>query len=1261
MGQKMPTPRTDDLLERLREVAGRTLRAAGPRYAPSLDPKAPNLAIRPLQRAGVALAHGTALGERARALAADVRSAYDREERFADRFFARRTANLRRLSADLDELASSTAVTERRQVMQCLRRHLRAVREHLSTANDQMWSRLQELDVSTSDAVTDEGRRTRSAERDRVQSWLSSIRRLEEATDEISDFADGREGDLIARKRSVLLIGEWGTGKTHFLCDFALQMIADGTPTLVVLANALRTDVPPLDAIAELTGLADSGAALIAMLDAKARSVGRRALVMIDALNESDREVWRRNLPKLLREIETTDSVGLVVSCRTPFDTSVVTQSARKRMVQLRHPGFEDQEFDAQLEFFEYYGLPALHVPLLTSEFSRPLFLRLMCEGIKDLNKRSQQSQLRDLASGEKSMTYVLERFVKKVGAEVEKNHNLAPASCWQIMKGDPRNCRAGLAGVLAAERREWLAQDEAIREVRAFADANEQAAVSIIESMVAAGLLIEHSRYEDGGYVDVFLLPYQRFSDHLVARHLLDAHLETSSPERVRRCFFKNQRLGAVFILDWWGGEFAEPGIASALMIEFPERMRRLADREGSPTELLQYLPRQRRLVRPVADAFLEGLYWRPLSSIGSGTKMIVEFLLQSPEQDYRSRTYEVLAGLSMRRGHPLGSEWLIARLSSLSIAQRDIEWSEFIRTAEPDSNLHRLLAWAEREEHDKVEWQVASQAIRITALLLTTTDRLVRDRATRALVLMGEACPQRLFQEVPELLAFGDPYIIERVVAACYGVCMRVWTRESSNTAFRRALLRLGTVLLEQILRPDAPHATWHALIRGYAIGVLQILQQVRRGAIDATDRKLLELAPGQAPSPFRAVSQIRKRDIEDPEHAIGMDFGNYTIGGIVDGRSNYDFKHREYAGVRKQIADRMRRLGYSTELFARADKVIAECSEYRREGSRVDRYGKKYSWIAFFEMYGLRRAEARFSDDYYLGPRTSDSDIDPSFPVEIRQWSPPKKDLFASSPVDVSGWIASGETPDYSSILWLPKVDGVIGDWVLLDAAMHEGSGDGREVRGWVTSVFAPPSSVDRLRREVDAGRDLRGTGFAELGADYYTYHGEVPWSARYGSDVRTTRGQPKRLNDRAFDYFDREWRRGVPVENSCRRWSWEDYHSQLNQVGEVIFPAPPMAEALKLRVAGGSSDMLDENGKVATIFRQADGPGFGSRFLYMRRDLVERYASGRNLRVVHAVFVERNVSYKVIRLGLSESLRSLFQAGVHQSSRIIGLEP
>lgn len=926
-------------------------------------------------------------------------------------------------------------------------------------------------------------------------------------------------------------------------------------------------------------------------------------------------------------------------------------------MVQLTHPGFEDQEFDAQLEFFRHYDLPALHVPLLTAEFSRPLFLRLMCEGVRELSKRSQKKKLRDIASGQKSMTYVLEHFVKRVGAEVEAEHGLPSKACWLIMKGEPRKGRAGLAGVLASNRREWMSLDEVVQEVRAFASLTEQGALSVVTSMKAAGLVIEHSRYMDGRYVDVFMLPYQRFSDHVVARHLLDEHLDGSSEVNLRRCFYANKRLGAVFVPNRWGNEFAEPGIASALMIEFPERVKRLAQEGEAPAELLAYLPRQRRLLHPFVNTFLEGLYWRPNSGFTSGTEGLVTLLLDRREPEIRARTYEVVVGLAARADHPLGVDWLHARLDAMAMPDRDIEWSEFLRSLEPDSNVQRLLAWVEREDRAKVDGHTVKRALRILGLLLTTTDRLLRDRATRAMVLLGEAHPRILFELVPDVLPFNDPYVSERMLAAAYGVCMRRLALESPMSAFADDLVVLTRRLLELLLRPGAPHATWHALTRGYAIGILQVLLQLRPRALTRSDRELLALAPGQAPSPFRAVSRIRKADVEDPEHAIHMDFGNYTIGRLIDGRGNYDFKHREYAGVRRQIADRMRRLGYSTGRFNDMDGHIVRHVEYRRDGHRLDRYGKKYSWIAFFEMYGLRNAMGKIDEHALRDPRPSDSDVDPSFPDAIPEWDPSRRGIFDSSAVEIHEWLANGEVPEYESLLRVADIDGQAGDWVLLDAVIHEGVDDGRELRGWVTSVFAPERSVVRLRAEVDAGRDLSDNGFPDLGADYYTYHGEIPWSLAYGSDVRTKRGLPKRVSDRAFNYFEHRWRPGIPVEDSCRRWAWESYHSELNQVGTLAFPAPPIAVALKLRVAGGSSDMIDERGRLATIYREAPGPGFGSHFLYMRRDLVEKYATSRGLRLVQAVAGERTISYRMIERGVRDSVSELFQGHVHRFGSVI----
>jgi hypothetical protein len=235
---------------------------------------------------------------------------------------------------------------------------------------------------------------------------------------------------------------------------------------------------------------------------------------------------------------------------------------------------------------------------------------------------------------------------------------------------------------------------------------------------------------------------------------------------------------------------------------------------------------------------------------------------------------------------------------------------------------------------------------------------------------------------------------------------------------------------------------------------------------------------------------------------------------------------------------------------------------------------------------------------------------------------------------------------------------NVDGQRGDWVLLDANIHEGVPDGRQIRGEVRSMFVPVRSVSKVESDIAAGRHLFDNGFPELGSDYYTFHGEVPWSRAYGSDVRNASGTARRLNDRAFDYFSSGWKDGIRVENSARSFAWESHHSDMNQT-QVVFPAPPIAELLDLRVVAGSSGMLDADGRLATIYREAPGPGYGSHFLFMRRDLIDRYSATRGLKLLHAVGGERSMHYRFMDRRMSDQTRRLFQREASGFARVIGL--
>ena len=118
--RRSSTPRPSDLMTRLRRIAKRTLASAGPRYAPALDPNAPNLAIAPLQRAASALSVAANLRAHATELGRSLATAYDRDSHDADRLFGRQVVYLQRICSDQSGIASASLDGDvRKQVLSC--------------------------------------------------------------------------------------------------------------------------------------------------------------------------------------------------------------------------------------------------------------------------------------------------------------------------------------------------------------------------------------------------------------------------------------------------------------------------------------------------------------------------------------------------------------------------------------------------------------------------------------------------------------------------------------------------------------------------------------------------------------------------------------------------------------------------------------------------------------------------------------------------------------------------------------------------------------------------------------------------------------------------------------------------------------------------------------------------------------------------------------------------------------------------------------
>ena len=236
----------------------------------------------------------------------------------------------------------------------------------------------------------------------------------------------------------LLVTGEWGTGKTHLLCDFTQDRISRSKATVLVLAKNFQGAV-----VAEICSRIETGHTVTAVFDQLeelAYETQERAVVILEGVNEGLRRESREAITTLQALVADRPNIGLIVTCRTPFEAIAIKQKDLEKFHRVVHRGFDDQEFDAQAAFFRYYNLSLPEVPLLDGEFSRPLTLKLICQSLHNLTGKKFAKGFAGIASGQKGMTYVLESFVNRVGDPIERQFGLTGEGVLGLVEGKGSN-----------------------------------------------------------------------------------------------------------------------------------------------------------------------------------------------------------------------------------------------------------------------------------------------------------------------------------------------------------------------------------------------------------------------------------------------------------------------------------------------------------------------------------------------------------------------------------------------------------------------------------------------------------------------------------------------------------------------------------------------------------------------------------------------------------------------------------------------------
>lgn len=803
----------------------------------------------------------------------------------------------------------------------------------------------------------------------------------------IADIAKWLEAPAIraSTERVLLLTGPAGIGKTHGLCDVAVQRRNIGLPTILVSGAQFSSDRSVWECLTAALSLDSSWSkdVLLDALDAAGAAAGR-LLVCIDALDERTRRTrWLDDLPEVVQAVTRRPNLGLCIAVRDGYQKQVLRDDLD--LPTFIHPGFGDAVFDACAVFFSHFGLEPPVGPLLEPEFSNPLFLLVLC---RTLETRG----LTSVPAGWRGTRRVLGRLLATRDDEVRQQ---APGVGNRAIS----NAMEALAEAIPDGG--TLGWSEADKIVVCSLPLSQQGRVELLDHLVGLGLL-RVVPGEDDEWVneeDRVDIAFGRLRHHLIADRL------TATPT-------SNERLRLAALDD--------PGLAESLSLILPERER------GELVDLASDRDERRQLM----DAWVASLPWREDATLGASVEALLMDALREPALEHR--VLDAMVTLALRPGHSYDHRYFYAFLARIPLPRRDARLCWYLHRAfeqaSPPSPVVRALRAPWEADPSRVERTLREAWCVVLGWCGAAADQRVRDHATKAAVRLTEPDPGVWSSVVTLFADVDDDSVLERVLCAAYGAVLR--NPDAS------ALSDLARTVRDRILR-RSPAPPAHALIRGQAqmIGEWAAYRGVLPSDVVVADFR----PPHAGPSEIRVPPEDDLKQYDDQKNypqlyssvmsAWTGDFAEYTM----------PFALGEYESLlgkeatRRWVLGTVVELGYEPKLHAPYDhEMLVAYGPGRGRPGWAERIGKKYQRIALGRLVGLLDDIAHAQGNPVSGLACEQlRDLDPSLlqreaaesdeaESAERWWVPVAMDFAASASITDAAWVGADDFPNPAALV-------------------------------------------------------------------------------------------------------------------------------------------------------------------------------------------------------------------------------------------------
>ena len=774
-------------------------------------------------------------------------------------------------------------------------------------------------------------------------------------------------------KRILLLTGEAGQGKTHTLVHEVNRTVENGGIAVGVLGQGLRDSGSLWESITTRLEWRDTYTALLDRMESEAVAHRQRALLVFDALNETpDRQRWRQELLAMLREIMQRPHLCVALSVRTDYRKQVLPslpEGEKFPWIEYEHPGLQGVGHEDLVAYFDTFGVKAPVAPPIGG-LNNPLYIQLLAKSL----------QGRELRHWQVSWLEVWKEWMEHLQRQAREKIALDDASRPDSLRRTMRKLAQGMLeeGALALS----------LPRIRA-----EQIARQTTHSSEAIGFLCSAGALYD--YIDAddeerIAFGFERLSDTFLADALLNHLFKGLGTADDRRTALAEALAegGSLRTLadpeDYDHPLYARrSGLLTALCLAVPPW---IAD------ELPRLMPDPQGIHDwQLGEAFIDSLYWRSDSQAFGVDPETLHVLSKTMwKQDSVENQLDGLIRLSLIPEHPFGMERLLHPflMSQKSLGARDAAWSIHLVPLwlDEESELHQVVVWACDAQLQGAQAAIALPIAQLLAWCCASSQNALRENATKGMTRLMAACPEVLEEMLADFLDIDDPYVLEAVLIAIWGVML-----SSAETVHKEAVAKQ----IQTRLFRDSMAGRCHITIRYYARKIIEtaveqghlppsVLVANRRGGVcqlpldEVPDKPILETLDRSLG--FRRICSS----------STGNDFYRYVIGGnslsidfsstplpkseepvrpftrseVVSGFPRTDPELFDLALAGRFVAWNCLRLGWTAERFDSFDTggYTNQYGRYSDTGS-TERIGKKYQWISWHTLL------AYLSDHYVM----------------------------------------------------------------------------------------------------------------------------------------------------------------------------------------------------------------------------------------------------------------------------------------------------